>query len=109
MVRRRISKNTIKIVRGYASRLSKEEGLPIKRVIVFGSHAKGISQKWSDIDVCIISPKFENTPGALEFLWKKRKKDEVLSGLEPIGFSEKDFEAGGGLINEIKETGVVVK
>lgn len=34
------------------------EGLLIERVFLFGSHAKGYSHKWSDIDVCVISPRF---------------------------------------------------
>jgi uncharacterized protein len=109
MVGKRISKNTIKIVLDFTNRLSKEENLPIKKVIVFGSHAKGLAQKWSDIDVCIISPKFKNTQKALEFLWTKRKKKEVLDGLEPIGFTEEDFKKSSGIIEEIKKTGVVIK
>ncbi len=109
MVKKGISEATIKIVKDYTSRLSEEENLLIKKVIVFGSQANGTLKKWSDIDVCIISPKFKNTQKALEFLWKKRKREEVLNGLEPIGFSEEDFEAGSGLIEEIKRTGVVIE
>lgn len=109
MAKNRISKDTIKVVKEYANRLSIKEKLHIKKVIVFGSHAKGVAQKWSDIDVCIISPKFKNAQKALEFLWIRRKRNEVLEGLEPIGFSEKEFNEGSGLIEEIKKTGVIIK
>lgn len=109
MVKKRISKKAIKVVQGYTQRLSKEDKLPINRVIIFGSQAKGKPQKWSDIDVCIISPRFKDAIKALEFLLVKRKKEEVMAGLEPVGFSPKDFQEGSALVHEIKETGVVVK
>ncbi|MDP2909887.1 MAG: nucleotidyltransferase domain-containing protein [bacterium] len=109
MAKNRISKDTIKVVKEYANRLSIKEKLHIKKVIVFGSQVKGSVGKWSDIDVCIISPKFKNMRQALEFLWAKREKEEVLKGLEPIGFSEEDFEKGSDLIEEIKKNGVEIK
>lgn len=33
---------------------------PITRMIVFGSYAKGTSHEYSDIDVCVVSPKLGN-------------------------------------------------
>lgn len=29
-------------------------------MIVFGSHAKGTNHEWSDIDVCVVSPRLGN-------------------------------------------------
>jgi len=37
---------------------------------------------------------------------QKRNDEEVAAGLEPIGFTRKDFDEGGILIEEIKKTGV---
>lgn len=106
MVKKRIPKDIKKIVRGYVKRLSEEEKLPIDRVIIFGSQVKGNSHRFSDIDVCIISPKFKDNLRAIEFLLTQRKKEEVRAGLEPVGFSKKDFQKGNSLIQEIKRTGV---
>jgi len=106
MVKKRIPEKINKTVRGYAIRLSKQEKLPISKVIVFGSHAKGKTRKWSDIDVCIVSPKFKDSMTALDYLWRRRNDNEVKSGLEPVGFSNKDFKKGNALINEIIKTGV---
>lgn len=109
MARKRVSKKINNVVRGYARRLATQEKIPIKKVIVFGSRSKGISHRWSDIDVCIISPKLGASLKTLQFLLKKRNREEVMAGLEPMGFSEKDFKAGSSLINEIKRTGVGLK
>jgi len=106
MAKKRIPKKIAKVVRNYTQRLSEQEKLPIKRVIVFGSQVRGNAHKWSDIDVCIISPKFKNMIEAIGFLLTKRNREEVLAGLEPIGFTEKDFKESSCLIEEIKKTGV---
>lgn len=109
MAHKNISKKIIKIVENYAKRISKEKKIPIEKIIMYGSQVKGNTHKWSDIDVCFISPKFKDPIEAMQFLWIQRQKEEIIAGLEPIGFTPKDFEEGGSLINEIKRTGVEIK
>lgn len=106
MVKKRITKKVAKIVKDYTQRLSREDKLPIKRVIIFGSQVNGRKKKWSDIDVCIVSPKFKDSFQALEYLWSRRKDEEVRQGLEPIGFSPKEFKQEDSLIQEIKRKGI---
>jgi len=106
MAKKRIPKNIVKVVKDYTQRLSKQEKLPISRVIIFGSQVKGRPHKWSDIDVCIISPRFKDALKAMQFLFIQRNKKEVLAGLEPVGFTEKAFSQSSSLIEEIKNTGV---
>ena len=108
MVKKRISKKISNVVISYSDRLMKKEKLPIEKVIVFGSQVKGETHKWSDIDVCIISPKFKDPIEAISFLLQKRNIEEVRVGLEPVGFTKQDFAEGGSFIQEIKRTGVVV-
>ncbi len=59
MARKRIPKKIIKKVEEYTSTLT-NNNLPIHEVYLFGSFAKDKQHKWSDIDVCIISPKFKD-------------------------------------------------
>lgn len=33
-------------------------GIQVDKVILFGSYAKGSAEKWSDLDLCIVSPQF---------------------------------------------------
>ena len=108
MVKKRIPKKIIKVVRDYTKRLSEQDKIPIKKVIIFGSYAKGNPHKWSDVDICIVSPKFKDFLKDLQFLLIKRSDKEVMAGLEPVGFSGKDFREGSSLIEEIKKTGVVI-
>jgi len=108
MAQARIPKEKLKIVKDYIERLSKEDNLPIGKVILFGSFAQGKQRKDSDIDICIISNKFKNGLKAMQFLWKKRTMQEAMIGLEPVGFSQNDFDKGGGLIEEINRTGILI-
>lgn len=108
MAQRRIPKRIMSTVRNYRDRLE-ADGILIERMFVYGSHAKGTARRYSDIDVCIISPKFVDPFAAIAFLLIKRNRDDVLAGIEPVGFTPKDFRAGGSLINEIKRTGIPVR
>ncbi len=106
MAKKTISKNVIREINNYIAAL-KADKLPIKKVVLFGSLAKGTGRKWSDIDLCVVSPKFKNAWEALDYLWSKREINDVRYVIEPVGFSPKDFnDKFDGLINEIKKTGI---
>ena len=108
MVKKRIPKKVKKIARDYAERLVAEDNLKVNKIIIFGSYAKGNTHKWSDIDVCIISPRFKDEFEALQFLLTRRNDQEVMARLEPIGLSQKLFKEGSSLIREIERTGVEI-
>jgi len=96
-----------KLAKNYINFLIKEEGLPIEQALLFGSHAKNKAHKHSDIDLCIISPKFQDNFEALQYLWQKRRDADVMYGLEPVGYSPEDFaEDENPFVWEIKKTGI---
>lgn len=107
MVKKRILKKVKKEIDEYVEILKKDK-LPIEKVILFGSFAKGTQHKWSDIDLCIVSPKFKDAFKALQYLWLKREKDSGLT-IEPVGFSPEDIkDKYNSLISEIRRTGIEI-
>lgn len=50
-------KKDLKILKEFKEKLSRE--MPIKKIILFGSRAKGKVHKWSDFDLVIISDGFK--------------------------------------------------
>lgn len=86
----------------------KEDDLPIRHVFLFGSYARGNAKSWSDIDLCIISPRFKDPWEALQYLWSKRV-DDVGTTIEPVGFSPKDFAGESPLVTEVKRFGIEIK
>ena len=105
-----MAKKTIKkakiIARDYVNFLEKD-GLPIKQALLFGSYAKGKQHKDSDIDICIISPKFKDHFKAIQYLLRQRRSSDVDMGIEPVGYSPQDFaEDENPFVWEIKKTGI---
>ena len=107
MAKKTIPKKVDTQIKKYINIL-KTDKLPIDKVILYGSYAKGRQRKWSDIDLCIISPKFKDSWNATGYLWDKRKIFDIKYTIEPIGFSVKDFKESSALIDEIKTTGIEI-
>jgi len=109
MVRKRVPAKVKKEIERYLDILRKDN-LPIHKVILFGSYAKGSQREWSDIDLCVISPQFKDSYEALSYLWSKRKIFDIQYTIEPIGFNLEAFDDKyDSLIHEIKSTGVEIK
>ncbi|MFA6006477.1 MAG: nucleotidyltransferase domain-containing protein [Candidatus Paceibacterota bacterium] len=80
--------------------------VPISAAYLFGSYVKGNTNKWSDVDVCVVSPLFRTTD-ALSFLWHGRRTEDVKNSIEPVGFDEESFaDPNNELAYEIKKTGI---
>jgi len=96
-----------KIVKKYTTKL-KAKKYPISAVYLFGSYATGKANKWSDIDVAIISDKLKKDWNKNEdALWKYTIG--VDSRIEPIGFTVKDFEnINDPMVYEIRKTGIKI-
>ena len=105
MVKRKISKKIKDIAKDYIEHL-KSNGLSIDDAFIYGSHAKGMAKKWSDIDICIISHDFKKNIDPLAYLWKRKRDKDIEAILAPIGFHPKDFIDESPLVWEIKKTGV---
>jgi len=97
-----------KIVRKYAKRLT-EANYPFTAVYLFGSHATGQAREWSDIDVAVVSNKLKKDWNKNEeLLWIL--KSDVDPRIEPLGFTEEDYEKGlDPMVAEVKKTGVRIR
>ena len=94
----------IMVIDHYLQSLKKDH-LPIDRVFVFGSYAKGHARPDSDVDVCIVSPRFSNPIKAIQYLLSKRELN-LRYPIEPIGFHPQYFHCDTAIIREIKKTGI---
>lgn len=105
MARKRIPKRIEKNIQEYINILQKDK-LPIEKVFLFGSYAKGKQHEWSDIDLCVFSSRFKDPWVAMQYLWSKKTPGSII---EPIGFHPKEMEDHyDSLIHEIKTTGVEI-
>ncbi len=103
-----MSKTEIKkIVKKYAQKLKKEK-YPLSAIYLYGSWATGKANKFSDIDVAVISERLKrNWNYNEEILWQYTL--EIDDRIEPIGLTKKDFEnKNDPLIQQIKKTGIKI-
>lgn len=87
------------------ARVIKNQGIPIVKLIIFGSYAKGKAKKYSDIDLCIVSPKFgKDSIAELQFLLKQSRN--VDDRIEPIPLSPEEYQnTSSPFIFEVKKFG----
>lgn len=108
MVKKTIPKKIKKSIKNYIDHL-KNKGLSVDKVILFGSQAKSKAHRWSDIDICIISPAFgKKISDPLDYLWVEKSEKDIDSMISPVGFHPKDFIDEDPLAWEIKKTGIRV-
>lgn len=88
-----VDKSIVRVVRQYLQTLI-EQGIPVRYGVVFGSQASGRPDTWSDIDLLVVSPRFDG---------KCRREDVDLlwhiaacidSRIEPIAVGQRRFEEG---------------
>jgi len=84
----------------------RRDGIPLTAVYLFGSHAAGRAHKESDIDVCVVSPRFRSRWAARRYLWNARRPIDVR--IEPVGYPPRDFVNEDPLVWEIKRTGIKI-
>jgi len=105
MVKKKISKKLESVIKDYIQ-VIKADNTPVERVILFGSHAKGTNNKWSDVDLAIISPKFTDRFQALHYLNQRTNNREPYY-IEPHGLTPADLDDKyDSLAQEIKRHGI---
>ncbi|KKU03362.1 MAG: hypothetical protein UX06_C0042G0003 [Candidatus Giovannonibacteria bacterium GW2011_GWA2_45_21] len=102
-----INPQKIEIVRKYKDQLT-DLGIPVTKIIIFGSQVKGTPNKWSDLDVCVISPVFGVNRLSERVLLTKISRD-ISDEIEPHPMSPADLnDKFSPLSNEIRAYGVEV-
>ena len=100
---------TVVVVRNVKSFLDKlrRTGFHISKAYIFGSYARGQEDKWSDIDVAIVSPQIGND----RFEERVRLTELAMSiddRIEPLPFNLGSFSDEDPFVRLIKDEGVAV-
>jgi len=95
------------VINQYLSRL-KAKTQNINGVFFFGSRVKGTNHKWSDYDLCVVSPDFgkDRVAEITSLLMVGADMDE---NIEPHPMSVEEFnDPNNDLAREIRRTGIKV-
>lgn len=102
-----LNKKEINLINRY-SRLLKQKGIKVSKIILFGSHAKGMVKPDSDIDIAVISSQF-GRDNFKEMMLLRKLALEIDSHIEPLPFTPQDLDDRySTLSQEIKKYGVLI-
>lgn len=93
------------LAKSYLNRLKKSR-IPVRQAFLFGSQVTGSAHKWSDLDLCVVSPAFgKDYHRELVELLILRDDESLI--IEPHPYSPQDFENRfDPLAVQIKATGL---
>ena len=95
------------LVESYANDV--RDFLPVDKVVLFGSYAKGVATEQSDIDICFFLSSFgdkQRVDIIKELLRVMRKYKKIH--FEPIVFPTDEIQNDNPFVKEILRTGVEV-
>jgi predicted nucleotidyltransferase len=86
-----VDESIVKVVKHYM-RAVVEQGIPVTAGVVFGSQATGRVHEWSDIDLIVLSPRFDapRKRKDIDLLWHIAARTD--SRIEPIAVGEKQYQ-----------------
>jgi predicted nucleotidyltransferase len=104
-----VDKAVLEVVKKYLQALS-TQGLPVKAGVLFGSYAAGKMHEWSDIDLLVISPRFDAMckRADIDLLWHVAAN--VDSRIEPIAVGEQQYknDSSSYIIETARREGQVI-
>lgn len=104
-----VARPVIKMVRKFVAALIKE-GIPVDKIVLYGSYAKGKQRPDSDIDVAVVSSSF-GKDRVEEGMRLFRIAGEIDPRLEPVPISVESYknDTWVPLIYEIRKNGIELK
>ena len=105
-----LEQSVLTAVSNYLSAI-RDNGIPVERAIVFGSQAFGKAHEWSDIDLLVVSPRFDAIKGrsSINLLWRLAAR--VDSRIEPILCGSRQWleDDSSAIIEIARQQGEVVE
>ena len=95
-----VDESIVLAVRSYLHNLQ-VQGLAVSFGVVFGSQATGRTDRWSDIDLIVVSPRFDAMRNRkdVSLLWHVAARTDAR--IEPIPCGEQQWSDGSSPIVEV--------
>lgn len=83
-------------------------GVPVRFGVMFGSHARKDAHKWSDIDLLVISPRYDEsyTRKDINALWRTAARTDSRIEPIPVGLNQWETDDGSTIIEIARREGV---
>jgi len=104
-----VEESVVNAIQNYL-RAVKQKRIPVKYGVLFGSYARGQQHKWSDIDLLVVSPRYDRkwTHKDWARLWVIAAHTD--SRIEPIPVGERQYEEdnGSAIIEMARREGQII-
>ena len=92
-------------------RARRERGIDARFAVVYGSQASGRVHKWSDIDLVVVSPLFDDSREYEDAATLWRIAAEIDSRIEPIPCGERQWQTdnASAIIEIARREGEVIR
>jgi len=101
-----IPKEVLLATNEYINKLKKQ--IPVSKVILFGSYAKGNFTKYSDIDLAVFSSAFEKMSRFDGTTFLLLQALEYKIDIQPQPYTMQDYYEHIGLLDDILKTGIEI-
>ena len=110
MVKKKYTATEIRRIVSALVDLLRQNDVPVEKVILYGSYAKGAPRDHSDLDIAVISPSFRGKKLIETQAELARILAKYLAVIEPVGYSPEALRTAEPetLLGEIKRTGKVL-
>jgi len=102
----KIPQEVLSVTTDYINKLKQQ--IPVEKVVLFGSYAKGNYTKDSDVDLAVFSPAFDSMSrvDGLTFLLMQALGYKI--DIQPQPYTMKDYAEHTGLVDDILKTGIEI-
>lgn len=104
-----VDESVVKVVKQYLQTVEKQ-GIPIRFGVIYGSYARGTPHQWSDVDLLVVSPRYDGkrTRDDVNMLWRIAGRTD--SRIEPIPVGERQYaeDDSSAIIEIARREGQVV-
>ena len=100
----KVSTDVISDVKRFKKRIKSKYGT--KKIILFGSQARGEARKWSDVDLLVVSPKFKGKhrlEHAQNLYWVWHRHLKINRPVDFLCYSPDEFEKQRKRITIVKQ------
>ncbi|MBD3341573.1 MAG: hypothetical protein GF353_20885 [Candidatus Lokiarchaeota archaeon] len=86
-------------------------GIPVRQGVIFGSYARENTHEWSDIDLLVISDKYDEAYSRddINLLWRTAARTDSRIEPIPIGTNRWKTDDGSTIIEIARREGICVE
>lgn len=104
-----VDESIVAVARKYLQAVA-AQGIPVKQGVIFGSQVSGNTDPWSDIDLLVISPRFDDELKRedINLLWRTAARIDSRVEPVPVGYKQFEQDDTSAIVETARQEGQIV-